>query len=59
MPAQQNNSIISIGDTYRLYGSSVQTHDALPAGTYIVRFSKMEGYSLEKVADMQVGSEKI
>lgn len=59
MTAQQNNSIISIGDTYRLYGSSVQTHDELPAGTYIVRFSKMEGYSLEKVADMQVGSEKV
>ena len=59
MTTQQNNSIISIGDTYRLYGSSVQTHDALPAGTYIVRFSKMEGYSLEKVADMQVGSEKV
>lgn len=59
MTAQQNNSIISIGDVYRLYGSSVQTHDALPNGTYIVRFSKMEGYSLERVNTMRVGSEKV
>lgn len=56
MPA---TGIISTGNTYRLFDSSVQTHHSLPVGTYSVQFSPMSGYSLLRVDDLTVGAERI
>lgn len=54
------NSIIAIGNTFRIYDSSVQTYDELPVGTYRVQFSPMSGYSLLRADDdMIVGEDKI
>lgn len=54
-----NNTIISTGNTYRIYDSAVQTHAELPVGTYKVRFNPMSGYTLEKVGDLDKGAEKV
>ena len=54
-----DNSIISVGDTYRLYGSEVKTHSDLPVGTYEIQFNPMAGYSLEKVDDLTAVGERV
>lgn len=59
MTTAAKNSIISIGDTYRLYGSSVQTHDSLPVATYVVDFDPMSGPSLRRVENLTAGTSKI
>lgn len=53
------NSIISTGNTFRVYDDSVVTHSVLPPLTYRVVFSELTGYSLEKIEDLTVGSETI
>ena len=53
------SNIISVGDTYRLFGSEVKTHKDLPAGTYTVQFNPMDGFSLSRVTDLKVGNEKV
>lgn len=53
------NSIISQGTSYRIYDSSVETHDELPVATYRVKFNPMAGYSLLRVEDIEVGSDTI
>lgn len=54
-----STSIISTGTTYRIFDSSVETHDELPLATYRVRFSPMEGFSLQRTSDLEVGTEKV
>jgi len=54
------NSIISQGTSFRIYDSSVETHDLLPNGTYKVVFSMFSGFSLTKLDEpMTSGEEKI
>ena len=54
-----NNTIISTGTTYRIYDSSVETHDVLPKATYRVEFDPMSGYSLLRVEPLTAGEEKV
>lgn len=53
------NTIISTGNTYRIYDDAVQTHDALPNATYRVQFSPMSGYSLQKTAPLTAAGEVV
>ena len=47
------------GGQVRVYDSAVKAHDSLPLGTYRVRFSSKEGFSLVRTADLAVGAEKV
>lgn len=53
------NSYIESGNHIRVYDSAVQTHDELPVGTYIVRFSEVSGYSLQRVEALSAGTETV
>lgn len=53
------NTIISVGDTYRIFDSSVRTYDSLPVGTYTINFSQMEGFSLSQVIDLAPPTTKV
>lgn len=51
--------VISNGSTYDIYDDNLQTFDAFPPQTYIVRFQEMKGFFLEKYVDMQIHESKI
>lgn len=51
--------IINTGNVYSIYADDVQTFDKLPEKVYKVRFSKMQGFFLESVNDLEVNEEKI
>lgn len=51
--------VIGNGRTFRIYDDGMQTYEQLPAATYAVRFSMMQGFWLEKKDDMRVGEDKI
>lgn len=53
------NSIISTGNQYRIYDSSVETHDTLPIKTFKIAFDPMSGYSLVATNDLDPGNEKV
>lgn len=53
------NTIISTGNTYRIFSDAVKTHNALPADTFTVVFNEMTGYSLEKAPNLNPGTEKL
>lgn len=53
-----NSTIISIGNSFRIFDSAVQTHDELPVDVYKVAFSELGGYTLERAA-LEVGDEKV
>lgn len=50
---------ISIGNRFVIYDDTLKTYDELPAGTYIVRFDKMQGFFLEEYAEIEVKEDKI
>ena len=50
---------ISIGKTFEIYDDSLLTYDKLPAQVYIIRFSQMKGFYLEKHQDIEINEEKI
>ena len=54
-----NSTIVSSGNTYRLYDSAVKTHEVLPVGTYQIDFSPLSGYSLNRIDDLKVGDEHV
>lgn len=54
-----NPTVVAVGETYRLFGDSVTTHDNLPAHTYTVEFSELTGYSLRRTEPLAAGEEKI
>lgn len=56
MPKQ---SIVAVGNTFRIYDDSVKVHNKLPLGTYRVEFSQMSGHSLSRIENMEVPSEKM
>ena len=54
-----NPTVVAVGETYRLFGDSVTTHDSLPAHTYTVEFSQFTGYSLRRTEPLDAGEEKV
>lgn len=54
-----NPTVVAVGETYRLFGDSVTTHEVLPAHTYTVEFSELTGYSLRKTDPLTSGEEKV
>ena len=52
-------NVIKAGNCYRVYNEEVQTYKNLPAGTYNVNFSQLEGFSLSPRPDLFVSEEKI
>lgn len=54
-----NPTVVAVGETYRLFGDSVTTHDVLPAYTYTVEFSELTGYSLRRTEPLSTGAEKV
>lgn len=51
--------VVNFGSTYQIYQDDLKTYDELPAGTYIVRFNPMSGFSLERSTDYVNAEEKI
>ena len=52
-------NIVHSGDTYQIYGNTLQTYKELPVGTYEIGFHKMMGFFLKDHADLNVKEEKI
>lgn len=50
---------IENGGRLRVYDGSVEAHETMPQGTWVVRFSPMEGFSLERVEPLSAGSGKV
>lgn len=50
---------ISFGNQYEIHDNTLQIYDKLPAQTYIIRFSKMSGFYLEKYNDMEIKEDKV
>lgn len=53
------STIIQTGSTFRMFDSDVVPHEKLPAGTYVVNFSPMSGYSLAVADRLEGGNERI
>lgn len=51
--------VVNFGSTYQIYQDDLKTYDELPAGTYIVRFNPMSGFSLERSTDYVNTEEKV
>lgn len=52
-------NIVQSGDTFQVFGESLQTYKKLPVGTYEINFSKMMGFYLSIHNDLVVSEEKI
>lgn len=52
-------NVVHAGNTYQIYGDSLQTYKELPIGTYEVCFSKMTGFFLTSHNDLEINEEKI
>ncbi|MFB4351123.1 AAA family ATPase [Microbacterium sp. CR_7] len=50
---------IETGGHVRVYDDAVRTHQVFPLGTYRVHFTSKEGFSLVKVDDLTVGTERV
>ena len=50
---------IETGGHVRVYDDAVRTHQVFPLGTYRVHFTSKEGFSLIKVDDLTVGTERV
>ncbi|OAN40200.1 AAA family ATPase [Microbacterium sp. H83] len=53
------STYIEAGGHVRVYDDAVRTHQVFPLGTYRVHFSSKEGFSLVKIDDLTVGTERI
>ncbi len=53
------STYIETGGHVRVYDDAVRTHQMFPLGTYRVHFGSKEGFSLVKIDDLTVGSERI
>lgn len=51
--------VVNTGKNFRIYGDGLKVHDQLPVDTYIVRFSQMAGFYLDKYSGLEVNEEKI
>lgn len=52
-------NVINAGNRYQIYGEDVKTYRYLPAGTYIINFHPMMGFSLQLRDDLTVTEDKI
>lgn len=52
-------NVVHSGETYQIYGDSLNTYKELPVGTYDVNFHKMMGFYLTSRSDLEVKEEKI
>lgn len=50
---------VSTGNTFRIYDDTLKTYDQLPAQPYVVRFSNIGGFYLERYADIEITENKI
>jgi len=53
------STYIKAGSSLRVYDSSIESFDSLPAATYVVEFSPLSGFSLRQVEDLAVGEERV
>ncbi|MBT2476257.1 AAA family ATPase [Microbacterium sp. ISL-103] len=53
------STYIETGGHVRVYDDAVRTHQEFPLGTYRVHFTSKEGFSLVKVDDLTVGTERV
>lgn len=53
------STYIETGGHVRVYDDAVRTHQAFPLGTYRVGFSAKEGFSLVRIQDLAVGTERV
>lgn len=53
------NTVVQIGDSYRIFGSSFKAHPSLPRGTYRVDYDELSGHSLTAISDIPCGTEKM
>ena len=51
-------NVIKMGDKVQIYGDSLELLNSLPAKTYTISFSKMQGFFLSERADMEI-AEKV
>lgn len=51
--------VVSTGSVYRLYDDTLQTYEELPPQSYVVRFSQLQGFYLEKYVEIEVKESKI
>lgn len=52
-------NVVHSGDTFQIYGDSLKTYNALPAGTYEVCFNKFSGFFLTSHNDLVVSEGKV
>lgn len=52
-------NIVRSGDTFQIYGDTIETFDQLPKGTYSVNFNKFMGFFLSTHTDLEAKEEKI
>ena len=50
---------ISTGNVYRIYDDTLKTYDQLPPEPFIVRFSNIGGFFLERYSDIEINENKI
>jgi hypothetical protein len=53
------STYIETGGHVRVYDDAVRTHQGFPLGTYRVAFSSKEGFSLIRIEDLTVGTERV
>lgn len=51
--------VISTGNTFKVFDDTLRTYENFPAQSYVVRFSKFEGFYLERYVDIEVNEDKI
>lgn len=52
-------NVVHSGDSFQIYGNSLETYEKLPNGTYEVKFSKFTGFFLSPHADLTVNEERV
>lgn len=53
------STYIQTGSRIRVYDSTVSTHKTLPLGTYRVHFDMKEGFSLLRLDDLAIGTDRV
>jgi len=52
-------NIVKSGDTFQIYGDTIETFDTLPKGTYSINFNKFMGFFLSSHNALEAKEEKI
>jgi len=50
---------INTGNTFRIYSDHLKVYDALPAGSYMIKFSETQGFFLEEYSEIEIHEDKI